>query len=542
MDKYVQWLINTNNDQKTQEELLRIQDDAQAIEDRFYKELSFGTGGLRGKIGAGTNRMNVYSVGKATRGLANYIVNNGIKKSVAIAYDSRNMSKEFSQIAAEILSQNGIEVYLFDRLMPTPVLSYAVRKLQTGMGIVITASHNPKEYNGYKVYNDKGCQITDETAALISQEIAKCGYFEKVIGDASKIHCVGDALLDDFLREIKRYSFVDTIENAPKIVYTPLNGTGKEPVKKLLAMMDLHGYSMVPQQEEPDGNFTTCPYPNPEEREALSLAVELAKRENAELVIATDPDADRVGIAVKDGQEFRLLDGNQTGVLLAEYIFANLRKTQKMPNNPYMVKTIVTTDLAGDIAQAYGVQCKDVLTGFKYIGETIDRFPEESFVFGMEESYGYLVGTHARDKDAVSAVMMIVEMVAYYSRQGISLSEQLTKLYQTYGYYSTKLLSKTFEGKSGMEYMRNFMQKLRENPMQEIVGYPALAVKDYAQGIEGLPKSDVIKIVCQDVSMVIRPSGTEPKIKIYLTAKADTEEKSTALLQQLNEFANELLS
>jgi len=542
MDKYLEWLINTQNNEKIQEELIGVKDNAQAIEDRFFKELSFGTGGLRGKIGAGTNRMNIYSVGKATRGLAKYILNNGIKKSVAIAYDSRNMSEEFSDVAAQILSQMGIEVYLFDRLMPTPVLSYAVRKLQTGMGIVITASHNPKEYNGYKVYNDKGCQITDETAVLISQEIANCGYFDEVIGDFSKIHSIGNELLEEFLKEIKKYSFVDKIENAPKIVYTPLNGTGKEPVKKLFAMMGLQGYSIVQQQEAPDGNFTTCPYPNPEEREALSLALELAQSENAQLVIATDPDADRVGIAVKDGQTFRILDGNQTGVLLAEYIFENLKNTQKMPQNPYMVKTIVTTDLAEGIAQAYGVQTKDVLTGFKYIGETIDNCHKENFIFGMEESYGYLVGTHARDKDAVSAVMIIVEMVAYYNRQGITLYEQLKKIYKQYGYYSTKLISKTFEGKSGMEYMRNFMQNLRKNPIKEVVGCPALEIKDYAQGIEGLPKSDVIKIICQDVSMVIRPSGTEPKIKIYLTAKSDTEEKSVALLQQLNEYANGLLS
>lgn len=542
MEKYLQWLTSTKNDKKIQEELIRIESNTQAIEDMFFKELSFGTGGLRGKIGAGTNRMNIYSVGKATRGLAKYILNNGVKKSVTIAYDSRNMSEEFARVAAKILSKTGIEVYLFDRLMPTPILSYAVRKLQTGMGIVITASHNPKDYNGYKVYNDKGCQITDETAILISQEIAKCGYFDEVSEDSSKIHIIGNELLDNFLKEIKKYSFVDKIENAPKIVYTPLNGTGKEPVKKLFAKMGLKEYLVVRQQEEPDGNFTTCPYPNPEEREALSLAVELAQRENAELVIATDPDADRVGIAVKDGQSFRLLDGNQTGVLLAEYIFENLQKTQKMPENPYMVKTIVTTDLAESIAQSYGVQSKDVLTGFKYIGEMIDNCHKENFVFGMEESYGYLVGTHARDKDAVSAVMMIVEMVAYYNRQGITLYEQLKKLYERYGYYSTKLISKTFEGKSGMEYMHNFMQGLRENPIREVVGYPALKIKDYAKGIEGLPKSDVIKIVCQDISMVIRPSGTEPKIKIYLTAKSDTEEKSLALLQQLNDYANALWS
>ena len=351
-----------------------------------------------------------------------------------------------------------------------------------------------------------------------------------------------DELLEDFLQEIKKYSFMNSLGNAPKIVYTPLNGTGKNPVKKLFAKMGLKEYSIVRQQEEPEGNFTTCPYPNPEEKEALSLALELAESENAELVIATDPDADRVGIAVKSGNSFRLLNGNQTGVLLAEYIFENLRNTQKMPKNPYMVKTIVTTDLAGSIAQAYGVQCKDVLTGFKYIGERIDKCHKENFVFGMEESYGYLVGTHARDKDAVSAVMMIVEMVAYYKRQGITLYEQLKNLYERYGYYSTKLISKTFEGKAGMEYMRNFMQTVRKNPIREIIGYPTLEIKDYAEGIEGLPKSDVIKIVCQDVSMVIRPSGTEPKIKIYLTAKSDTEEKSLELLQRLSEYAGRLLS
>ena len=538
---YLTWLKNCEQEQELYQELIAIKDLEGEVSDRFFRELAFGTGGLRGKIGAGTNRMNIYSVGRVTRGLAKYILNNGIKKSVVIAYDSRNKSKEFATIVSQILSQNGIEAYLFSELMPTPVLSFAVRKLQAGMGIVITASHNPKAYNGYKVYNENGCQITDLVAQQISAEIEKCSYFDLIVANDEKIHLLGDEILNEFLLEIRRYSFLGQINDAPKIVYTPLNGTGNVPIKKLFQVLGIDDYLVVPQQENPDANFTTCPRPNPEEKDALLLAIELAKKEGAELVIATDPDADRVGIAVRDGADFTLLNGNETGVLLAEYIFENLTQSNKMPDKAYMVKTIVTTDLVKKIACKYSVSLKEVLTGFKYIGETIDCAIGENYVYGMEESYGYLVGTHARDKDAISAVMSIVEMVTYYKRKGLSLIEKLNDIYETYGYYTTSLYSKTFEGQSGMFFMESFMKDLRENPLTEVCGKKIIQAKDYVLGLDGLPKSNVISFFGEDFSLIIRPSGTEPKMKVYITAQAETKKDSLTLLGALEQEVENLL-
>ena len=516
---FKEWLTFAK-DPEVSSELKAMGNDPEKLSDAFFTQLLFGTGGLRGKLGAGTNRMNIYTVGRATFGLADYILDSGKEKSVAIAYDSRNMSKEFALLSAEIMSSKGIKAYLFDRLMPTPVLSYAVRKLKTGAGIVVTASHNPKEYNGYKVYNEKGCQITSEAADAITASIEKYGYFNDFTPDNSLIEYVGEELLDEFINDVMKNCLPVDKKYIPKIVYTPLNGTGRLPVKKLFAKMGIEDYVIVPEQEYPDGNFTTCPFPNPEEKAALSLAVDLAKKVGAKLVIATDPDADRMGIAVvREDGSVRLFNGNETGALMENFILSYKAAENSLPNNPYIVKTIVTSPLAEDIAASFGVGVKNVLTGFKYIGEAIDTYKNENYVFGMEESYGYLVGTHARDKDAVSAVMTLAETVCYYAAQGLSLEDALESLYEKYGYYKSGLYSKYFEGKSGMEYMENYMDGLRNAPPKEIGGYAVKNIVDYGKGVDNLPKSNVIKMEGENFSVIVRPSGTEPKIKFYICVK-----------------------
>ena len=426
---------------------------------------------------------------------------------------------------------------MFDALMPTPVLSYAVRKLGTGAGVVVTASHNPKQYNGYKVYNEKGCQITDAAAKAITEKIEKYGFFNDYEADESRIHLIGEDMLDAFIDDITKYSLPTDKKYMPKTVYTPLNGTGRLPVKKLFEKMGFDNYVIVPEQEYPDGNFTTCPYPNPEEHEALTLAVGLAAKTGAELVVATDPDADRVGIAVvnKDGTA-RLFNGNETGVLMANFIMSVKTANGTMPENAYMVKTIVTTPLADKVAANFGVKIKDVLTGFKYIGETIDASVGENYVFGMEESYGYLVGTHARDKDSVSAVMTITEMYCWYKSQGLTLESALDGLYKKYGYYDSALYYKVFEGKSGMEFMASFMEGLREKPYDEICGQTVTGFTDYGKGVNGLPKSNVIKFAGENFSLIVRPSGTEPKIKFYMTARGESLKAAQTLCEKLQEF------
>lgn len=532
LNEYYKWLAATINDEKTHDELLSIKGDKDEINDRFYCELKFGTGGLRGKLGAGTNRVNIYTVGRATRGLAAYINKTATEnKSAVIAYDSRNMSREFAFLAADILSGAGIKTYVFNTLTPTPVLSFAVRYLKTSAGIVITASHNPKEYNGYKVYNEKGCQITDGAAKEILSEIEKCGYFEEIRADKSIIEVLDDSILNEFLREIQKYSLfgLDGV-NTPKIVYTPLNGTGNIPVRSILKIIGVKDVTVVPEQENPDGNFPTCPYPNPEEKAALKLAAELAEKENADLVLATDPDADRIGIAVKTNDGLKLLNGNETGVLMEDFIFSLRKKTDKIP---VVVKTIVTSDMSEDIAKSYGAQVKEVLTGFKYIGETIDKLSEnEEYVFGMEESYGYLVGTHARDKDAVSAAMIIAEMTAYYGLQGKTLADKLDELYKKYGYYKTALKSVSFLGEKGKAQMDEIISSLRNEPWKELCG-EKVAVKDYSLGINGLPKSNVLSFTGENIKVTVRPSGTEPKLKLYYQVKAKSENDAEKLLQKV---------
>ena len=523
---YTEWLNSVPCSDPLYAELLSVRNDPKETEDRFYRGLAFGTGGLRGILGAGTNRMNIYTVGRATFGLAGYLLKHRKNPSAVIAYDSRHMSKEFAFTAANILSSKGILTHIFGELMPTPVLSFAVRMLGASAGIVITASHNPKEYNGYKVYNEKGCQITDQAAADITAEIEKCGYFTPYTKNEKLVRILGDEILHAFLDEIFRLSlFPHCGTYAPKIVYTPLNGTGNKPVREIFKRMGVTSVTVVPEQEQPDGNFTTCPYPNPEEKQALSLAISLAEKEGAELVLATDPDADRVGIAVRDRNgKFRLFSGNETGVLLENYILSRKKEAGTLPAHPVIVKTIVTTDMATAIARSYGAATKEVLTGFKYIGETIDRLPrQEDFVMGMEESYGYLLGRHARDKDAVSAAMMIVEMAAYFRSVGKSLIDILNELYSEYGYYSTLLFSKTYPGKSGKEEMDNILRSVREKPWKEIGGKTVLTVKDYLQGIDDLPKSNVLSFIGDGFKVIIRPSGTEPKLKLYFLTKGSDE-------------------
>ena len=537
-DTYQNWLKHTEENDEIFRELCSIEHDPEAIRDRFYKELSFGTGGLRGRIGAGTNRMNIYTVGRVTFGLADYLLEKE-HDSLCIAYDSRHKSLEFAKTVAGILSSRGITVFIFDRIMPTPVLSYAVRKLNADAGIVITASHNPKEYNGYKVYNDKGCQVTDAEAGAIAEKIKTYGYFNECRAEEKRIRWLGGEILDSFLSDIETFSFSSDFDGKrlPKIVYTPLNGTGNLPMKKLFRKMGITDYVIVPEQENPDGNFPTCPFPNPEEKAALSKALELAEATGAGLVMATDPDADRIGLAVRtaDGT-FRLLSGNETGVLMEYYILEEMKKQNRRSPRSYVVKTIVTTPLAEKIADSFDVKTYDVLTGFKYIGELIDRRPDEKFVFGMEESYGYLVGTHARDKDAISAAMTILGAVSYYAREGDTLVSALEKIYARYGDYSSALISEYFEGEDGMHFMSDFMNRLRAKPWKTICKEPVRTVTDYAEGIDGLPKSNVLRFTCDSISVVVRPSGTEPKLKFYVTSVADSETAAGEKTKTVTEF------
>lgn len=536
--EYLRWKEACRENEELYDELSEMANDEESINDAFYCELAFGTGGLRGIIGAGTNRMNIYTVGRATRGLAKYLLATAEKPSVVIAYDSRHKSAEFARLAAEIFSENGVKAYLFSELTPTPVLSFAVRYLRATAGIVITASHNPKAYNGYKVYNEKGCQITEAAAKAITERIRAAAYFEKITPNAALIEVLDDGVLQAFLAEIQKYAlFSEVGKYAPKIVYTPLNGTGNKPVREILRRVGAQEVLVVPEQEQPNGDFPTCPYPNPEERAALSKALELAKKEGAELVLATDPDADRVGIAVRrsDG-EYRLFNGNETGVLMEDYLLRAKKESGGLRPCATVVKTIVTSDMATDVAKAYGAEVKEVLTGFKYIGETIDTLETpEDYVFGMEESYGYLVGAHASDKDAVSAAMTIVEMAAYYAAQGKTLIDVLESLYAEYGYYKTRLLSKTYLGEKGKAQMGAFTAALRAEPWTNICG-ETCRVKDYVNGLDGLPKSNVLSFIGERLKIIVRPSGTEPKIKFYLTAKRDTEAASDELLSEAEKF------
>ncbi len=533
--EYTRWLEKADPD--IAEELRKIGGDEAAVEDAFYRDLAFGTGGLRGVIGAGTNRMNVHTVAKASQGLANY-VNAAFppeRRKIAVSYDSRIRSDLFSRVAAAVFAENGIEVHIYPQLMPTPCLSYAVRALGCAAGVMVTASHNPAKYNGYKVYGPDGCQITTEAAEVILGEIEKLDIFADVKrGDfdaltaAGKIRLIGEDVYTAFTEEVKKQSLLapgEEIDRDVAIVYTPLNGTGLKPVLRALTESGFTNVTVVKEQEQPDGNFPTCPYPNPEIREAMALGMDYARRENADLLLATDPDCDRCGIAVKDERgEYRLLSGNETGMLLLDWICARRTANGTMPENPVMVKTIVTIDMAERIAAKYGVRTINVLTGFKFIGEQIGllekKGEEGRYIFGFEESYGYLSGSYVRDKDAVDAAFLICEMFAWYRTRGVGLLKRLDELYREYGFCLNTLHSFEFEGSAGMQKMQGLMAAFRAD-CASIGGLKVTEVLDYGPGLDGLPKSDVLKYRLEgNCSVVVRPSGTEPKLKTYISVSA----------------------
>lgn len=565
LELYKLWCENANENPDLQNELKSITDDMDAIRDRFYRNLEFGTGGLRGVIGAGTNRMNIYTVRHATQGLANYVNEEYSNPSVAIAYDSRIKSDIFAKNAASVLAANGIKVYIYNELMPTPMLSYAVRALKCQAGIVVTASHNPAKYNGYKVYGDDGCQITLKGAAAVLEKINELDVFNDI-----KISSFDDGLANgsiSYIGEDIINSYFDSVltqginidlcaESGLKVVYTPLNGTGNKPVRTILSKIGIKDVTVVEEQEMPDGNFTTCPYPNPEIREALELGLKKCEEVKPDLLLATDPDCDRVGIAVPSDNGYVLFSGNEVGAMLLEYICSERTKKGTMPKNPIAVKTIVTTDIVNEIGKAYNVEIIDVLTGFKFIGEQIGllekKGEEERYIFGFEESYGYLSGGYVRDKDAVNASMLICEMAAYYRTQGITLLQARENLYKKYGVYYHSLHSFTFEGESGMIKMNNIMNTLRNDHLAEIAGLKVVRIDDYKLSISKdvltgvssditLPKSDVLAFFLEGgAKVIVRPSGTEPKIKTYYTAKAPTYEEATALEAKLSDGFSKL--
>ena len=553
VNEYKRWCSLVTEDQDLIKELKDIQNDESRIEDAFYRNLEFGTGGLRGVIGVGTNRMNIYMVRKASQGLANYVNKKYKNPSIAISYDSRIKSDVFANTAAEVFAANGIKVFIYKELMPTPLLSYAVRELHCSAGIMVTASHNPSKYNGYKVYGEDGCQITTLAAEQILDEINNLDVFEDVkkgdyqkLSEEGMINIIPDEIYDRFINRVKQESLLvdEKIDKSVKIIYSPLHGTGLKPVQKILKEAGFDSVFVVKEQELPDGNFTTCPYPNPEIKEAMALGIEYAKRYQADLLIATDPDCDRVGIAVKGKDDYVLVTGNQVGCLLLDYICSMRIKHNNMPKDPVVVKTIVTTDMAKEIADHYGVKLIEVLTGFKYIGEQIlyleQQGKEDSYIFGFEESYGYLSGGYVRDKDAVDGVFLIAEMFAYYKSLGISLLDKLEELYKQYGYYSNFLNSFEFEGSSGFKRMNDIMNGFRGD-ISTVAGIKVINVKDYSKGIEGLPKSNVINMYLEDgTSIVIRPSGTEPKLKIYISIKGQSlqsnNDKYDLLIKELKEL------
>ncbi|HEA4072573.1 TPA: phospho-sugar mutase [Enterococcus faecium] len=532
--EYERWLNHANAD--IIEELRSYSE--KDIEDSFYKNLSFGTGGLRGTIGAGTNRMNVHTVGKASQGLADYLNKNYEAASVVVGYDSRIKSDVFAKTAADIFAANGIQVHLWPELLPVPTVSFATRYLKADAGVMITASHNPSKYNGYKVYGADGCQITTEAATAILAEIEKLDIFAdvKMDSDASKIASIQSEVLTAFIEEVKGQSvlFGEEVDKNVAIVYSPLNGTGLVPVTRTLAEMGYSNVTVVEEQRLPDGNFPTCPYPNPEIKEAMSLGMEYAKKYNADLLLATDPDCDRVGIAVKSAHgDYVLLSGNETGLLLLDYICSQRIKHGKMPADPVMVKTIVTMDLGERIASNYGVRTIDVLTGFKFIGEQIGMLEKagkvDSYIFGFEESYGYLSGSYVRDKDGVNAAYLICEMFSYYKTQGISLLDKLNEIYTKYGYCLNTLHSFEFDGAAGFTKMQEIMVEFHKG-LDIIGGKKVIETLDYSKGLNGLPKSDVLKFMLEDnCSVVVRPSGTEPKLKTYISVSAENKEAAEAM-------------
>lgn len=559
---YETWCTDDYFDAETKAELKALEGNEEEIQDRFYRQLEFGTGGLRGVIGAGTNRMNIYTVRQATQGLANYIIQeNGQEKGVAIAYDSRRMSPEFAREAALCLNANGIRSYLFDSLRPTPELSFAVRKLGCIAGIVVTASHNPREYNGYKVYWEDGAQITPPHDKNILAEVAKVTDFsmiktmpEQEASEKGLFHIIDSSVDDAYMEELKKQSIhpdmIGKVSKDIKIVYTPLHGTGNIPVRRVLKELGFEQVYIVEEQEKPDGAFPTVAYPNPEDSKAWELALKLAKEVDADIVLATDPDADRLGVYAKDTKtgEYVSFTGNMSGALIAEYILREKTAKNNMPEHPALIETIVTTDMLKAIAKEYNVTLIEVLTGFKFIGEQIKLFEQDNshnYVFGMEESYGCLVGTYARDKDACVAVMMLCEVAAYYKTQGKTLCDAMEEMYQKYGYYQEGLATVTKKGMDGAKQIENLMAEQRKNPPTELGGYQVLRVRDYLEdkvvdlqtkeeSATGLPVSNVIYYELENNAWCcVRPSGTEPKIKYYFGVKGDSAADAKEKLERL---------
>ncbi|MBZ0928561.1 phospho-sugar mutase [Clostridioides difficile] len=544
-NNYEMWLNSPYFDEQTKNELLSIKDDEKEIQDRFYKNLEFGTGGLRGIIGAGTNRINIYTVRRATLGVLNYIMKTqgeeGKQKGIVIAHDSRYMSREFCIEVAKTLSAYGVKAYIFEELKPTPELSFAVRYLKCAMGIVITASHNPKEYNGYKVYDSDGGQICIDMANDIIAEVNKIDDYSTIKSIDFKealsknlITILDNEVDDEFIKAVKkqvlRQNIIDEYGKKLKIIYTPIHGTGNKPVRKVLNECGFENVMVVKEQELPDSNFSTVKYPNPEEKSVFNIAIEMAKNNGTDLIIGTDPDCDRVGIVVKDSSgEYVVLNGNQVGSLLVRYILESLVEENKLPkNNPTIIKTIVTSELGAKIAKAYNVDCLNTLTGFKFIGEKIKAFEESndrSFIMGYEESYGYLIGTHARDKDGVVSSLMICEMAAYYSSKGMNLYEALIDTYNKFGYYKEDLKSVTLKGIDGIKKIKEMMLYFRSVKIDNVADVKVDKILDYKDGVDDLPKSDVLKFLLEDGSWIaIRPSGTEPKIKFYFGANSNNQE------------------
>lgn len=563
---YSLWLKKATEDTDLTRELMSIDGNEAEIYERFYRELEFGTGGLRGVLGAGTNRMNIYTVRKATQGLADYLLSRYKSPAVAISFDSRIKSDIFAKEAARVLAGNNIKVHIFAKLQPTPVLSYAVRELGCQSGIMVTASHNPSKYNGYKCYGEDGCQMTDSDAGEVTGFIrridmfggVKASEFEPAV-NSGLIVSIPDSLIEGFLESVSTQQINPGIceKSQLSVIYTPLNGTGNKPVREILRRIGVKNVTVVPEQEMPDGNFPTAPYPNPEIRQAFECAIELAKTQTADLLLATDPDCDRVGIAVAKDNGYKLMSGNEVGCLLLNYILSCKSAAGMLPKNPTVIKTIVSSGLATLIAQKYGCSVIDVLTGFKYIGEQITLLENKGetgrFVFGFEESYGYLSGTHVRDKDAVVASMLVCEMAAYYKSQGKTLFDVIDELYDEHGVYIHSLINAQFEGAKGMQTMQNIMTNLRQNSPNEIAGLRVINFSDYYKSesvnlVTGktlkidLPKSNVLSFELENNEwLIIRPSGTEPKIKAYITATGKNTKKASDMADRLIAAAKMML-
>ncbi|WP_297426717.1 phospho-sugar mutase [Clostridium sp.] len=567
-EKYNTWINSDIINEETKNELRAISDEKE-IEDRFYQDLDFGTGGLRGVIGAGSNRMNIYTVAKATQGFANYLNENFKDPSVAIAYDSRNMSKEFAKAAALNLCANNIKVYLYESLRPTPVLSFTVRELKCSGGIVVTASHNPKIYNGYKVYDEFGGQVTDEKANIIIDRVNAVDDFSKIKDmdeslalEKGLLIYIGEDVDKLYYEKVKgltiRTDLVKEKASNLNVIYTPIHGSGNVPVRAVLDQLGYSNVKVVKEQEAPDGNFPTASYPNPENPDVFELAIKMAETENPDIIFGTDPDCDRIGLVVKDSAgQFKVLTGNQTGLLLTHYVLSSLKETNKLPKNGVVIKTIVTTEGARSIAEDFDIELMDVLTGFKYIGEKIREFEDagnKTYLFGFEESYGYLAGNFVRDKDAVIASMLVCEMCLYYKEQGKSLYDALIELYEKYGYFKETLVSLELKGKEGQEKIANCIEGLRNDPISKVDTVKIVSRLDYKLSVEentvnntkttiDLPKSNVLKYILEDGSyFVVRPSGTEPKMKIYLAVKSNSLENAEKDIASFKEKVMEIIN